>query len=119
MKNFKFAVSVSFVLVLEITVRAQKDGSALWKDCDPNGQRACCISNCKCLYGDDKTINKIEVKLKEKSFFSVNIFIRFSVPIKNCASSSNQINLNISENMICPETTSEIFRGILSRGCFL
>jgi len=60
MKNLKFTASLFIVLVLEITVRAQDDGLALWKDCDPNGQRACCISNCKCLYEEDKTINKIE-----------------------------------------------------------
>ncbi len=57
MKTF---ITVVFALVN--TVRAQGDGTALWKDCDPNGQRACCISNCKCLYEIDKTINKIEVK---------------------------------------------------------
>ncbi|CAG5081868.1 Oidioi.mRNA.OKI2018_I69.PAR.g9980.t1.cds [Oikopleura dioica] len=46
--------------LLLITVRAQDQSSNLWKNCDPNGQRACCISNCKCLYEDDQTINKIE-----------------------------------------------------------
>ncbi|CBY12936.1 unnamed protein product [Oikopleura dioica] len=55
MKTF---ITVVFALVN--TVRAQGDGTALWKDCDPNGQRGCCISNCKCLYEIDKTINKIE-----------------------------------------------------------
>ena len=58
MKSF-----VTLFFALENKVRAQDDGTALWKDCDPNGQRACCISNCKCLYEDDKTINKIEVKI--------------------------------------------------------
>ena len=54
---------ITIVFALVNTVRAQGDGTALWKECDPNGQRGCCISNCKCLYEIDKTINKIEVKI--------------------------------------------------------